>query len=125
MGSFRVFRPHSQKVVRVVAYIRPHKLEEVKTALGERGVTGITVSEARGCGSSPESTDWFSGQEYVVSLPARIKLEIVVPDEMTEEVVQTILAGSHTGRAGDGKIFLLRELDAVRIRTGERGEPAL
>ncbi|HWP32007.1 MAG TPA: P-II family nitrogen regulator [Fimbriimonadales bacterium] len=110
---------------RIIAYIRPHKLEEVKTALAEKGVTGLTVTDARGCGSSPEPTEWFLGESYVVSLPARIKLEAVVPDSMRETAVETILRTAHTGRSGDGKIVVLRELDAVRVRTGERGEQAL
>lgn len=112
-------------MLRITAYIRPHKLEEVKTALAEKGVTGITVSDARGTGNSEEPSDWLLGQEYVVSLPARLKLETVVSDEMREEVIEAILASAHTGRPGDGKIFVLPELDVVRIRTGERGEAAL
>jgi len=110
---------------RIVAYIRPHKLEEVKTALGERGVTGITVTEARGCGSSEEQSDWFLGKEYVVSLPPRLKLEVVLKRGAVEEAIQAILQSARTGRAGDGKIFVLPELDVIRIRTGERGEAAL
>jgi nitrogen regulatory protein PII len=112
-------------VIRVIAVIRPHKLEEVKTALGAIGATGITVTEARGCGAGPEESDWFSGREYVVALPARIKLEVVVPDEEREAVVEAILQSAKTGQPGDGKIFVLRELDALRIRTGERGEAAV
>ncbi|MCH8275485.1 MAG: P-II family nitrogen regulator [Armatimonadetes bacterium] len=112
-------------MIRVVAYIRPHKLEEAKTALAERGVTGITVSEVRGCGSSPEPTEWFLGREYVVSMPARIKLETVLPDGMAEEAVSAIIASTRTGRPGDGKIFLLPEVEAIRVRTGDRGEAAL
>ncbi|MCL6623104.1 MAG: P-II family nitrogen regulator [Fimbriimonadales bacterium] len=112
-------------MVRIVAYIRPYKLDETKTALVERGVTGITVSDARGCGSSPEPTEWFQGREYVVSLPARIKLESVVPESLVERALEAILTSARTGKPGDGKIFLLPELEAVRIRTGERGEEAL
>lgn len=109
----------------MIAYIRPHKLEEVKTALAERGVTGVTVSEVRGCGRSPEPSDWLLGKEYVVSLPARIKLETVVPDAISEAVASTIAKSARSGRPGDGKIVLQRELDCVRVRTGERGEKAL
>ena len=110
---------------RVIAYIRPHKLEEVKTALADKGVTGVTVTEARGCGSSPEQADWFLGEEFVIALPPRIKLESVVLDEIVETVIQAIVDSARTGRAGDGKIFVLPEIDAVRIRTGERGKAAL
>jgi nitrogen regulatory protein P-II 1 len=112
-------------MIRVIAYIRPHQLEEVKSALAERGVTGITVSEARGCGSSEEPTDWFLGREYVVSLPPRLKVETVVEEGDAEEAVAAICDSARTGRQGDGKIFLLPEQDAIRIRTGERGAAAL
>lgn len=112
-------------MVRVVALIRPHKLEEVKTALAARGVTGITVSEVRGCGSSVEQSDWYLGKEYVISLPQRVKLEAVVADEMKEEAIQAILESARTGRPGDGKIFVYPEERVVRIRTGETGPSAL
>lgn len=112
-------------MIRLVAFIRPHKLEEVKTALSAKGVTGITVSEARGCGSSPESVDWFLGQEYVVSLPARIKIETVVEDEQAEMIAQTIVSAARTGQPGDGKVFFLKEWEVIRVRTGERGVVAL
>jgi len=115
----------SELMVRVVAYIRPHKLEEVKTAIVAEGVTGMTVSEARGTGSGSEASDWFRGREHVVSLPARIKIEVVIPAEMQERIVEAIVQSARTGREGDGKVFVLPELDAVRIRTGERGEAAL
>jgi nitrogen regulatory protein PII len=112
-------------VIRVLSYIRPHRLEEVKTALGEVGITGITVTEARGCGSSPETSDWFMGRELVVALPQKLKIEDVVMEDMVETVVVAISEGARTGSPGDGKIFLQHVSDAVRIRTGERGEPGL
>lgn len=118
-------RRYNARVIRVVAYIRPHKLDEVKTALGERGITGLTVTEVRGCGASAETTEWFLGEEYVVSLPARIKLEAVVDDSVVEEVVDCIVAKARTGRPGDGKLFLYEEEDAIRIRTGEKGLAAV
>jgi len=105
--------------------VRPHRLEEVKSALAERGVTGITVSEVRGCGSSAEPSDWMLGKEYVIPLPARLKLETVVRDDMAEAVVEAIAGSARSGRPGDGKIVLQRELDCIRIRTGERGETAV
>jgi nitrogen regulatory protein P-II 1 len=112
-------------MTRIIAYFRPHKLEEVKNALGDRGVTGITVGDARGCGSSEEPSEWMLGKEFVVALPARVRLEAVVPSEQVEEAIQAILAAARTGRAGDGKIFLQRVEDAIRVRTGERGPSAI
>lgn len=112
-------------MVRIVALIRPHKLEEVKTALAAHGVTGITVSDVRGCGSSVEQSDWHLGKEYVISLPQKVKLEAVVADELREEAIEAILASARTGRPGDGKIFVYPEERVVRIRTGESGPSAL
>lgn len=112
-------------MIRIIAFFRPHKLEEVKNALGERGVTGITVTDVRGCGSSQEPSEWMLGQEFVVAMPAQARLEAVVPDGQVDEAVKAILASARTGRPGDGKIFLQRVEDAVRVRTGERGESAL
>lgn len=109
----------------MVAYIRPHKLEDVKTALAEIGVTGITVTEVRGCGSSPEPSDWHLGKEFVIPLPARIKLETVVTDEMAEAAAAAIAESARTGRPGDGKIVLAKVSDCVRIRTGDRQIAAL
>jgi len=112
-------------VIRVIAYIRPHRLEEVKTALGEKGITGITVSEVRGCGSSPEASDWFMGNKLVIALPQRLKVEVIVDNELSEIVVEAIIAGARTGSPGDGKIFLQPVEESVRIRTGDRGASAL
>jgi len=104
--------------------LRPHKLEEVKTALSELGVAGMTVSEVRGCGSAPDTTSAF-GDEVLIRLPLRLRLEMVVPDEMVEPIIETILRHATTGQPDDGKIFVLPYLDAIRIRTEERGETAL
>ena len=112
-------------MIRVLAYIRPHRLEEVKTALGEVGITGITVTEARGCGSSPETSDWFLGRELVVALPQKLKVEVIVPDDLAEIVVAAIVQGARTGSSGDGKIFLQPVQDVIRVRTAERGEAGL
>lgn len=112
-------------MIRVIAYIRPHRLEEVKTALGEKGITGITVSEVRGCGSSPEASDWFMGNKLVIALPQRLKVEIITDNELSETVVEAIVAGARTGSPGDGKIFLQPVEDSIRIRTGDRGATAL
>jgi nitrogen regulatory protein P-II 1 len=111
--------------VRIVAYIRPYKLEEVKTALVAEGVTGMTVTDARGTGTGEERSEWFRGKEHVISLPPRIKLEVVVSNGLRERVIEAIVRSARTGREGDGKVFVLPELDVIRIRTGERGEAAL
>lgn len=112
-------------MVRIIAYIRPHKLEEVKSALADRGVTGITVTEVRGTGASPEPAEFFLGSEYVVALPPRLKLEAVVTDSLQEPAISAIIQSARTGRDGDGKIFVQKVLDSVRVRTGESGEAAL
>ncbi len=103
--------------------LRPHKLEEVKTALSELGITGLTVSEVRGCGSSPPESPF--GDEVLIRLPVRLRLEMVVPDEMVEPVIETILHHARTGQPDDGKIFVTPYEDAIRIRTEERGDAAL
>jgi Nitrogen regulatory protein PII len=104
--------------------VRPHTLEEVKTALNELGITGMTVSEVRGCGSSPPETDWL-GEETLIRLPIRVRLEMVVPDALVEPIIETILRHASTGQPDDGKIFILPYHDAIRMRTEERGEAAL
>ncbi|GBC92149.1 Nitrogen regulatory protein P-II [bacterium HR15] len=104
--------------------LRPHKLEEVKTALSELGITGMTVSEVRGCGSSP-SEPGSIGEAVLIRLPMRLRLEMVVPDEMVEPIIETILRHARTGQSDDGKIFVLPYQEAIRVRTEERGEAAL
>jgi nitrogen regulatory protein P-II 1 len=85
----------------------------------------LNVSDVRGVGNSPEKTTWFGGQEHVVALPLKSKLEVVAPDELKDAIVQAILENARTGQDGDGKIFIEKVVDAVRIRTGERGEAAV
>ena len=109
---------------KVDCIIRPHTLEAVKTALNELGVTGMTVSEVRGCGSSLPETAWF-GEETLIRLPIRLRLELVVPDEQVEPIIEAVLRHARTGQPDDGKIFVLPYADAIRIRTEERGEAAL
>ena len=104
--------------------VRPHTLEAVKTALNELGVTGMTVSEVRGCGSSPPETDWL-GEETLIRLTIRLRIEMVVPDSLVEAIIETVLRHAHTGQPDDGKIFVLPCHDAIRIRTEERGESAV
>ncbi len=112
-------------MVRVTCLIRPHRLEQVKSAVAALGVTGMNVADARGTGNSPESPTWLAGEEHIISLPLKSKVEVVVPDDMAEPVVQAILEHARTGEPGDGKIFLERIEDAIRIRTSERGEAAI
>jgi nitrogen regulatory protein P-II 1 len=110
-------------MIRVVAYIKPHRLEGVKAAVAALGVTGLTVADVRGTGVSEEHTDLLSGA--VVALPIRSRLEVVVPDEMREDVVSAIVESARTGEPNDGKIFVERVAEAIRVRTGERGEAAV
>ena len=109
-------------MVRVVAYLRPHQLEDVKTAVSNLGISGLTVTDVRGCGNSPEQSTSLGGHEMVVALPLRSKLEVVVQKSLEDEVVLTIVNTARTGEPGDGKVFVEPILDAVRIRTEERGD---
>ena len=110
---------------KIEAVIKPFKLDEVKSALLEVGVQGMTVSEVRGFGRQKGHTELYRGAEYVVDLLPKVKLEAVVPDELAEKVVIAIKDTAKTGRIGDGKVFVSEVVDAVRIRTGERGEASL
>jgi nitrogen regulatory protein P-II 1 len=110
---------------KVEAVIKPFKLDEVKEALSAVGVQGITVSEVKGFGRQKGHTELYRGAEYVVDFLPKVKLEIIVKDEMVTQVVETIMKAAKTGRIGDGKIFVLPVEEVVRIRTGERGPDAL
>ena len=110
---------------KIEAVIKPFKLEDAKEALNAVGVTGVTVSEVRGFGRQKGHTELYRGAEYVVDLLPKVKLELVVMDEMVEKVVDALLEAAHTGRIGDGKVFVLPVEEAVRIRTRERGPAAL
>ena len=112
-------------MVRITCMIRPHRLEQVKSAIAGLGVSGLNVSDVRGTGNSPETAAWFAGEEHLISLPLKSKIEVVAEDEMAEQIVQAILEHARTGEPGDGKIFIERVSDALRVRTGERGETAL
>jgi nitrogen regulatory protein P-II 1 len=109
----------------IEAIIKPFKLDEVKDALNEIGVMGITVSEVKGFGRQKGHTELYRGAEYVVDFIPKVKLEIAVPDEMVSKVLETIENAAKTGRIGDGKIFVMPLDEAVRIRTGEKGSEAL
>ena len=110
---------------KVEAIVKPFKLDEVKEALNEIGIQGITVSEVKGFGRQKGHTELYRGAEYVVDFIPKIKMEIIVADESVEQVVNTIADAAKTGRIGDGKIFVTPIDDVLRIRTGERGEDAL
>lgn len=110
---------------KIECIIKPFKLEEVKEALNELGITGMTVSEVKGFGRQKGHTELYRGSEYTVDFMPKIKLELVLADDLIEKAVQTIIAVAKTGNIGDGKIFIYPLQDAVRIRTGETGEKAI
>src|ERR1700685_1233347 len=112
-------------MTKVEAVIQTSKLESVKDALHEIGVDGMTVLEARGHGRQKGQTEVYRGREYTVDLIPKIKLEMVLADEMVEKAVQAIITSARTGKIGDGKIFLTKISDAIRIRNDERGDSAL
>ena len=110
---------------KIEAIIKPFKLDDAKQALSGIGIQGLTVSEVKGFGRQKGHTELYRGAEYVVDFLPKIKLEIVVPDELSEKVALTLQEACHTGRIGDGKIFIIPIGDAIRIRTAERGEAAV
>jgi nitrogen regulatory protein PII len=110
---------------KVEAIIKPFKLDEVKGALHEIGIHGITITEVKGVGRQKGHTELYRGAEYVVDFLPKVKIEIVVPDDGTQAVVDTITKAAFTGRIGDGKIFVMPVDEVIRIRTGETGPEAL
>jgi nitrogen regulatory protein PII len=110
---------------KIEAIIKPFKLEEVKEALAELGIEGMTVSEVKGFGRQKGQTEIYRGSEYVVDFLPKIKMEIVVGDDKLADAVTTIIKAARTGKIGDGKIFVLPVEEAVRIRTAERAEAAV
>ena len=112
-------------VKKIEAIIKPFKLDEVKEALHDVGVSGITVTEAKGFGRQKGHTELYRGAEYVVDFLPKVKLEVVVSDELASRVVEAIAAAAQTGRIGDGKIFVIPVDSALRIRTGERDDAAV
>ncbi len=112
-------------MIKLEAVIQTSKLDAVKDALHEIGIEGMTVLEARGHGRQKGHTEVYRGREYTVDLIPKIKLELVLADDLVEKAVQTIVAAARTGKIGDGKIFLTKVDDAIRIRNEERGDSAL
>ncbi len=109
----------------IIAVIKPFKLDEVREALSAIGVQGITATEVKGFGRQKGHTELYRGAEYVVDFLPKIKLEIAVSDELLDKTIETISKSASTGKIGDGKIFVLDLQDAIRVRTGERGDDAL
>ncbi len=110
---------------KVEAIIRHFKLEDVKNALSEKGVTGMTITEVRGFGRQKGHTEMYRGTEYAVDFVPKVKLEVVVADDNSQNVIDTIMRSAQTGQIGDGKIFVSDLVDSIRIRTGETGGDAL
>lgn len=109
----------------VSAIIKPFKLDEVREALSEVGVTGLTVTEVKGFGRQRGHTELYRGAEYVVDFLPKVKMEIVLADDQVDGCIEAITKAAHTGRIGDGKIFVMPLEQAIRIRTGEDGETAI
>jgi len=110
---------------KIEAIIKPFKLDEVKEALHEVGLQGITVIEAKGFGRQKGHTELYRGAEYVVDFLPKVKIELVIPDDMLERAVEAIQQAPYTGRIGDGKIFISSIEEAIRVRTGEKGNEAI
>jgi len=110
---------------KIEAIIKPFKLDEVKDALNELGVQGMTVTEVKGFGRQKGHVELYRGAEYDVSFLPKVKIEVVVADSIAEKVLSTIVEKAKTGKIGDGKIFIIKLEEIVRIRTGERGETAI
>ena len=117
--------PKADDMKKIEAIIKPFKLDEVKDALHEVGLQGITVTEAKGFGRQKGHTELYRGAEYVVDFLPKVKIEIVLEDNMLERAVEAIKQAAHTGRIGDGKIFVSAVEEVIRIRTGETGADAI
>jgi nitrogen regulatory protein P-II 1 len=123
-----VARRHSYRteaMKKIEAIIKPFKLDEVKDALHEVGLKGITVTEAKGFGRQKGHTELYRGAEYVVDFLPKVKIEVVLEDNLVDRAIEAIQKAAHTGRIGDGKIFVSTIEEAIRIRTGERGTDAI
>ncbi len=119
------FAKKARQMKKVEAIIKPFKLDEVKEALHEVGIQGITVTEAKGFGRQKGHTELYRGAEYVVDFLPKVKIEVVMEDNLVERAVEAIQHAAHTGRIGDGKIFISNIDEAIRIRTGEKGKDAI
>ena len=110
---------------KIEAVIKPFKLDDVREALSEAGVTGLTVTEVKGFGRQKGHTELYRGAEYVIDFLPKVKIELIVPDNEVDRCVEAIIGAARTGKIGDGKIFVYPAEQVVRIRTGERGEQAI
>ena len=110
---------------RIECIIRPLKMDQVKIALGEIGVMGMTISDVRGCGRHGGHRETYRGADYIIDMPHKVKMEMIVRDEDVDAVIETVLTHARTGEPGDGKIFVLPMEEAIRIRTQESGEEVL
>jgi nitrogen regulatory protein P-II 1 len=115
----------TEAMKKIEAIIKPFKLDEVKDALHEVGLKGITVTEAKGFGRQKGHTELYRGAEYVVDFLPKVKIEVVLEDNLVDRAIEAIQKAAHTGRIGDGKIFVTTVEEAIRIRTGERGTDAI
>lgn len=120
-----MYREVGGEMKKIEAIIKPFKLDEVKTALTKMGVQGMTVSEVKGFGRQKGHTEVYRGAEYTIDFLPKVKIEIIVNDEIVTQTIETIQRIAKTGKIGDGKIFLIPIEEAIRIRTGERGKDAL
>lgn len=112
-------------MIKIEAIIRPERLDAAKSGLDDLGIHGLTITEVRGSGQQRGYVHRYRGTEYRVNLLEKVKLDVVVPDHLAEQAVEAILSAARTGEVGDGKIFLIPVTDAIRVRTGERGNPAV
>ena len=110
---------------KIEAIVRPHRMDEVREALQEIGVKGMTITEVKGIGRQKGHTETYRGSEYEINFVPKIKIEIVVPDEQLQKVISTVIKAAKTGEVGDGKIFVQPIEDVIRVRTEESGESAL
>jgi nitrogen regulatory protein P-II 1 len=123
--SIKSFSALEHPMKQITAVIKPFKLEEVREALAEQGVTGLTVTEVKGFGRQKGHTELYRGAEYVVDFLPKVKLEVVVKSEDVDRCVEAIIKAAHTGKIGDGKIFITPVERVIRIRTGEQDESAV
>jgi nitrogen regulatory protein P-II 1 len=117
--------PGVSDMKKIEAIVKPFKLDEVREALSELGVTGLTVTEVKGFGRQKGHTELYRGAEYVVDFLPKVKVEVVLPDALTERAIESIVKAARTGKIGDGKIFVTTVEQVIRIRTGESGEAAV
>jgi nitrogen regulatory protein P-II 1 len=125
VAAGEAFAPGVSAMKKIEAIVKPFKLDEVREALSELGVTGLTVTEVKGFGRQKGHTELYRGAEYVVDFLPKVKVEVVLPDALTERAIEVIVKAARTGKIGDGKIFVTTVEQVIRIRTGESGEAAV